>query len=282
MRFKISLAQINPFLGDLEKNLVKHLEFTEKAIVEGSKVVVFPELSLTGYTLRDLTHEVALEADSDFFKPLKEISKNIDIVLGFVEKGEDKITYNSSMYLSKGEIKLVYRKMYPPTHGMFEELRFFGRGNSYKSLATDYGKVSVIICRDFFHPTLLSLAYLDNVDFVFAISNMPLRGLKGEKPQIQETVETASSTYTNFFGFFVVYVNRVGFDDGLGFYGGSFIQSPIGKKIVSAELFEETIVTGTVDTDDIYKKRISFPLIKEEDRLLFVKNVNRVVGGLDD
>jgi predicted amidohydrolase len=111
---------------------------------------------------------------------------------------------------------------------------------------------------------------------------MPLRGLKGEKPQIQETVETASSTYTNFFGFFVVYVNRVGFDDGLGFYGGSFIHSPTGRKIVSAELFEETIVTGTVDTDDIYKKRISFPLIKEEDRLLFVKNVNRVVGGLDD
>ncbi|MGC9099806.1 MAG: nitrilase-related carbon-nitrogen hydrolase [Caldisericum sp.] len=282
MKFKISLAQINPTLGNLEKNLSKHLEFTEKAILEDAKVVVFPELSISGYVLRDLTYDVSLPVNSDFFKPLKEISKNIDIILGFVEKGEDKIIYNSAMYLSKGEIKLVYRKMFPPTHGMFEELRFFGKGTSYKSIKTDYGKLSVVICRDFFHPTLLSLAYLDNVDFVFAISNMPLRGLKGEKPQIQETVENASSLYTNFFGFFVVYVNRVGFDDGLGFYGGSFIQSPTGKKVIALRLFEEELLTGEIDTDDIYKKRTSFPLIKEEDKLTFEENLRRLIGGRND
>ncbi|BAL81053.1 nitrilase-related carbon-nitrogen hydrolase [Caldisericum exile] len=282
MKFKISLAQINPTLGNLEKNLVKHLEFAEKAILEGARVIVFPELSITGYLLRDLTYEVALPSNSDFFKPIKEMSKNIDIVLGFAEKGEDKIIYNSALYLSKGEIKLLYRKMFPPTHGMFEELRFFGRGETYKSIKTDYGKISVIICRDFFHPPLLSLAYFDNVDFVFAISNMPLRGLKGEKPQIQETVENASSVYTNFFSFFIVYVNRVGFDDGLGFYGGSFVQSPTGKKIVRAGLFEEEIVTGTVDTEDIYKKRTSFPLIKEENKQVFEENLRKIIGGSDD
>jgi len=282
MRFKISLAQINPILGDIEKNLVKHIEFTEKAIVEGSKVVVFPELSLTGYTLRDLTYEVALEADSDFFKPLKEISKNIDIILGFVEKGEDKITYNSSMYLSNGEIKLVYRKMFPPTHGLFEEMRFFGKGNSYKSLVTDYGKVAVIICRDFFHPTLLSLAYLDNVDFVFAISNMPLRGTKGERPHIQETVENTSNVYTNLFGFFIIYVNRVGFEDGLGFFGGSFIQSPTGKYIAKAELFNESLVTGEVNTEDIYRKRVSFPLLREEEKEVLLRNLEKLIGGDND
>lgn len=282
MKFKISLAQINPELGNLEKNLVKHLEFTEKAILEGAKVIAFPELSISGYLLRDLTYDVALEANSQFFKPLIEKSKDIDIVLGFVEKGEDKLIYNSSMYLSRGEILSVYRKMYPPTHGMFEELRFFGRGNSFKSFKTDYGKVSVIICRDFFHPTLLSLAYFDNVDFVFAISNMPLRGLKGERPQIQETVENASFVYTNFFNFFVVYVNRVGFDDGLGFYGGSFIQSPTGKKLAEAKLFEEEIITVSVDTEDIYKKRTSFPLLREEDKMTTLKNLKSVLGGLDD
>lgn len=282
MKLKIALAQINPFLGNLEKNLQKHIEFSKKAIENGAKVVVFPELSLTGYLLKDLTYEVALERNSPFLNPLLDLSKHIDIVFGFVEKGEDKVIYNSSLYLSKGEVKSFYRKMFPPTHGMFEELRFFGRGNEFKSFNTDYGKVSVVICRDFFHPTLLSLAFIDSVDFVFAISNMPLRGLKGNTPQIQETVENASNVYTNFFSFFVVYVNRVGFDDGLGFYGGSFIQSPTGRFVVKAELFEEMLSIGEVDTEDIFKKRTNFPLIREENREVLLANLQRIVGGKND
>ncbi|MEF3244556.1 MAG: hypothetical protein K6343_01020 [Caldisericaceae bacterium] len=277
MKFKISLAQINPKLGSIEENLAKHIEFTNRAISENSKVVVFPELSITGYMLKDLSFDIALPYNAQFFEPLKTLSKEIDIILGFVEKGEDKIIYNSSMYLSKGEVKSVYRKMFPPTHGMFEELRFFGRGKDFIKIETDYGNATVIICRDFFHPTLLSLAYASNIDFVFAISNMPLRGLKENTPQIQTAVETASSTYTNFFSLFVVYVNRVGFDDGLGFYGGSFIQSPLGKKLVQAPLFEETLVSGTVDTEDIYKKRAVFPLIREEDFSNLLRNFKNIV-----
>jgi len=88
--------------------------------------------------------------------------------------------------------------------------------------------------------------------------------------------------YTNFFGFFVTYVNRVGFDDGLGFYGGSFIQSPLGTKITSNKLFEEDLVIGEVDTEDIYKKRTIFPLIKEEDFYAILINMNDVFGGEDD
>ena len=282
MKFKIALAQINSILGEPKKNIEKHLEFIERSIKNNAKVVVFPELSITGYLLKDLTYEVAMNKDDNFFKPLKEASRNIDIIIGFTEKSEDKVIYNSSMYLSKGEILSVYRKMFPPTHGMFDELRYFGKGKTLEVFQTDYGKVAVIICRDFFHPSILTVAYANGVDFLFAISNMPLRGLKGEKPQIQETVETASSVYTNFFGFFVTYVNRVGFDDGLGFYGGSFIQSPLGKKISSNKLFEEDLVIGEVDTEDIYKKRTIFPLAREEDFYAILKNMKTAIGGEND
>ena len=282
MKIKIALSQTNPVLGEPKKNLEKHLEFIEKSMKNRAKVIVFPELSITGYLLKDFTYEVAMSKNDVFFNPLKEASKNMDIIIGFAEKGEDKVIYNSSMYLSKGEILSVYRKMFPPTHGMFDELRFFGKGKTLEVFQTDYGKVAVVICRDFFHPSILTVAYAKGVDFLFAISNMPLRGLKGEKPQIQETVETASSVYTNFFGFFVTYVNRVGFDDGLGFYGGSFIQSPLGTKIASHKLFEEDLVIGEVDTEDIYKKRTIFPLIKEEDFYAILKNMNDIFGGEDD
>lgn len=282
MKLKISLAQINPILGDVEKNIEKHMAFVEQAVSEGSKVVVFPELSITGYRLKDLTERVALEKDDAILKPLIESSKFVDIVFGFVERGEDSITYNSAIYASSGRICEVYRKIYPPTHGMFEELRFMGRGEKVSVFRTSYGRVSMLICRDMFHPSLLFLSYAGGADFVFAISNMPLRGLKGKNPAIQDVVENAALTYTNFFGNFLVYVNRVGFDDGLGFYGGSFVMSPFGAKKINAPLFEEVLETGEVDTEDIFKKRQVFPLSREEDLRIVYDNLKRIVEDKDD
>ncbi|MGC9125551.1 MAG: nitrilase-related carbon-nitrogen hydrolase, partial [Caldisericaceae bacterium] len=200
-----------------------------------------------------------------------------DIVFGFVERGEDANIYNSAMYLSKGEVVHVHRKIYLPTHGMFEELRFMNRGSEVKTFGTRFGKATMLICRDFFHPSLLFLASAQASDFVIVPSNMPLRGLNGEKPGIQVTVENASSTYSNFFSTFVVYVNRVGFDDGLGFYGGSFIQSPSGEKVCSADILEEQIVFGTIDSEDVYRKRQSFPLAREEDLNIVSKNLSKIL-----
>lgn len=282
MKVKISLAQVNPVLGDVEKNMNKHLEFIEKSINENSNMVVFPELSMSGYRLRDLIESVAIEATDKFFEPIINKSKFIDIAFGFVERGEDKNTYNSAMYASKGSIVNVYRKIYPPTHGMFEELRFVGRGDKIEVFDTAYGKVSMIICRDLFHPSLAFLAYAGGADYLIALSNMPLRGLKGKRPAIQETVETAALTYTNFFGNFLVYVNRVGFDDGLGFYGGSFVMNPFGVKNLEAPIFEEILVTGEINTNDIFKKRQVFPISREEDLRIVYDNLRRLMEERND
>lgn len=277
MSYKIALAQINPMLGDIKKNLLKHLEFTENAIKEKSNLIVFPELSITGYKLGDLTMEVALPSDSDFFKPLLKLSEHIDIAIGFIEKGRDKNSYNSALYLSNGGIKSIYRKLYPPTHGMFDELRFVSRGKELKTFETSFGKVSMLICRDLFHPSLLFLSYAAKSDIVIALSNMPIRGLRNEKPSIQETVEKAIDTYTNFFSMFIVYVNRVGFDDGLGFFGGSFVGTPSGKKLGLTNLFEESLTYAEVDTKEIFTKRQTFPLFREEDLNIVKSNLDRIL-----
>lgn len=277
MRVKISLGQINPVLGDLQKNLGKHIEFTEKAINDKADLIVFPELSMTGYSLKDLTEKVALSLNDPFFKPLLAKSKYIDIAFGFVERGEDKNTYNSAVYLSRGKISHAYRKIYPPNHGMFEELRFMGSGDKVKAFNTKFGKVSMLICRDLFHPSLTFLSFADNADIVLAISSMPLRGLKGQRPAIQEMVDIASLSYVNFYQLFVVYVNRVGFDDGLGFYGGSFVMSPLGNKNIEAPIFVETLVSGDIDTEDIFKKRQTFPLSREEDLRVVYDNLKRIL-----
>jgi len=277
MKVKFALAQINPVLGDIAKNREKHLEFIERAIKEKAKAIVFPELSLTGYSLLDLSMEVALSPNDSFFTEFFELSKYIDIAFGFVEKCKDKVIYNSAMYLSQGRIKQLYRKIYLPTHGMFQELRFFGRGKNVYVFDTDFGKVSMLICRDFFHPSLLFLSYAGGADFVFALSNMPLRGLSGDKPAIEETVEEAADTYTNFLSMFVVFVNRVGFEDGLGFYGGSFVESPLLVRYGFAGILNEKLTFAEVDTDDVYKKRQSFPLLREEDLSLVKQNLDRIL-----
>ncbi len=277
MKFNFAIAQINPKLGDLKENLKKHIDVIQQAKESLAEIVVFPELSLSGYCLRDLTMEVAIEKDDKFFNPIFKLSNNIDIVFGFVEKGKDKKIYNSAMYISNGKIVHVHRKIYLPTHGMFEELRFMSRGSEVKAFETRFGKVTILICRDFFHPSLLFLAYAQDTDFVIVPSNMPLRGLNGQRPGIQETVEKAADTYVNFFAHFVVYVNRVGFDDGLGFYGGSFIESPSGAKSASADLLKEQLKVGVVDTEDIYRKRQIFPLSREEDLNIVYKNLEKIM-----
>jgi predicted amidohydrolase len=279
LKYKIALAQINPVLGDIEKNLLKHEEFIEKAIKEKADLIVFPELSLTGYKLGDLTMEVALPSNSKFFKPLLDLGKYIDISFGFIEKGPDKNCYNSAMYISDEKVKAVYQKLYPPTHGMFDELRFVARGKEIKTFDTKLGRVSMLICRDIFHPSLVFLAYASNADIMLALSNMPLRGLKGEKPGIQETVEKSIDTYTNFFGMFIVYVNRVGFDDGLGFFGGSFVGTPFGKKLAHAGLFDEALTFAQIDSEEVFEKRQSFPLLREEDMNIVKLNLDKILEG---
>ena len=281
MKVKIALAQINPYLGDLDKNISKHTEFIEKAIENKADVVVFPELSLTGYKLNDLTQEVALKPCDTLLSPIFELSKHIDISFGLVEKGEDGIPYNSAIYLENGKVKNIYRKIYLPTHGMFQELRFFGRGERVKVFDTKYGRVGVLICRDFFHPSLAFLAYAQKADFLFAMSNMPLRGLEGDKPGIQYMVEHTAYVYANFFSEFVVFVNRVGFEDGMGFYGGSFVETPFGSVLGFSGILKENLSFAEIETEDIFYRRQSFPLMREEDFYLIKRNLDSILSSED-
>jgi predicted amidohydrolase len=122
---KVGLAQIYPRLGDLEANLEKHLEFIEEAAARGADLVVFPELSLTGYVLQDLTYEVAIrpEPDHPILRPLLDASRRVDLVVGFVEIDERGRYYTAGAYLSGGQMVHRHRKVYLPTYGMFDEGR---------------------------------------------------------------------------------------------------------------------------------------------------------------
>src|SRR5262245_9054822 len=146
---KAVLAQVAPALGDVERNLALHLEETRRAARRGADVVVFPELSLTGYLLQDLTQECAQDpAASAPLRRLAAASRKIGIVAGFVERAPGLLHHNAAGCWIDGALAHLHRKVYLPTYGMFDEGRYFAAGDVFRSFAAPWGRTGLLICED--------------------------------------------------------------------------------------------------------------------------------------
>ena len=153
MKLNIALAQIKPRLGDLPTNLEIHLSQIKEVCETGADLLVFPELSLTGYVLQDLASTVAHHPDASdpIFRPLLEASQEIDLVVGFLDEDQRHRFFIASAYLSEGRVLHVHRKVYLPTYGLFDEGRFFAWGDSVRAFDTRFGRLGILICEDFWH-----------------------------------------------------------------------------------------------------------------------------------
>ena len=151
MKMTLALSQMNTRLGDVNYNLARHLEIIHQAKNQGADLVIFPELSLTGYVLQDLVPTVAIHPtrDDPVFKPLLEASNDIDVVVGFVDEDRRNRFFISAAYLSKGEVVHVHHKVYLPTYGLFDEGRFFAWGDGIRAFDTRFGRMGILICEDF-------------------------------------------------------------------------------------------------------------------------------------
>ena len=161
MKFNLALAQFSPQLGNVEANLEKHLALIREAQAQSADLVLFPELSLTGYVLQDLVPSVATlsERDHPVFQALLEASRGIDLVVGFVDEDSRHRFFISSAYLSQGSLIHIHHKVYLPTYGLFDEGRFFAPGSSVRAFDTRFGRVGMLICEDFWHaPSIHPLA----------------------------------------------------------------------------------------------------------------------------
>jgi NAD+ synthase (glutamine-hydrolysing) len=237
MKLTLGLAQINTCLGSPEKNLAKHQEYVGKALAQGVELLVFPELSLTGYVLQDLVPSVALKAsiEDPILTNLLKASQQLDLVVGFPEEDERNRFFISAAYLSKGKIVHVHRKMYLPTYGMFDEGRFFAWGDSIQAFDTCFGRMGMLICEDFWHSSPPYLLWLDGADIFLFTSASPGRGLGADsKLGTSRWVESINQAYARLYTSFVVHANRAGYEDGMHFWGGSSIFNPDGDLVSQA------------------------------------------------
>lgn len=232
---KIALVQFKPKLS--RENLNRHIEILE-SIDDSVELVIFPELSLNGYYLQDSVFDDAWRVDE--LQQLSNISKKVDIVVGGAIR-ERKSFYNSSLYFSKGELIHNHKKLHLPNYGLFEEARFFKHGDQIESFNTKFGKTISLVCEDIWRGSTLSEIEQISPDFITVISNSPARGFKDGKVEIIDKWKALLKTASIIADSKVIFVNRVGFEDGLGFWGGSMIFDRGGEELLQLPLYDEKI-----------------------------------------
>ncbi len=281
MRIKVGLAQIYPKLGDVAYNLAAHLDYACEARQQRVDLLVFPELSLTGYQVQDLAAEVAIEATAEdqVFGELLAASAEIDIVVGFVHRDRRNRFFIANAYLSGGETLHLHHKLYLPTYAMFDESRYFAQGNSVRAFDTRFGRLGMLICEDFWHVSPAYLLWLDGADMLILNSSSPTRGLNASKRALSTRwVEMVNQAYGSMFTAYILHCNRVGYEDGKNFWGGSSVVDPDGEFMTRGLYFDEALITQEIDLNQLHRTRARLPLLRDERPSLVRRELGRILS----
>lgn len=292
---KIALAQISPALGAFDENLARHLDLSLEALARGADLIVFPELSLTGYDVREQAAELALEVSSPFLRPLLEASQALDIVFGMVELGEDFRVFNSAICLAGGEIRHRHRKVYLPTYGRFDEGRYFAAGDAIRAFdlwadgsraakASGRGRLraGLLVCEDVWHPSVAWLLAQDGAHLLVAqaaASDAPAvdpgQGEPGEPAGVPAWERLATAAAIGGRLYFAL-ANRAGRERDHRFFGRSFIVDPRGEVIARAPAYEEELMICEIDFDLVKRARFEMPLLRDERLDLTARELRRI------
>ncbi|MGA7159534.1 MAG: nitrilase-related carbon-nitrogen hydrolase [Bacteroidota bacterium] len=257
MKIKVAVAQVDAAVGNVEKNIERHIVFIKKALAKKTDLVVFPELSLTGYSVRDLNWDVAINvAQPAVLRELLHLSKSITIIAGGVEERQNFGLYNSAFVLEDGKLYSGHRKIYPPTYGMFEEMRYFNQGTEVRNFHSKHGKLGILICEDLWHISLPYILACDGADVLITIAASPTR-ISGASEKLPSATMNSEHhrAYARLLSSYVVFCNRVGIEDGVNFWGGSEVVDPSGEIIASAKLFDEDIIYAELNEDAVRRAR---------------------------
>jgi predicted amidohydrolase len=279
---RLALVQLAPRLGRLDENLRRHADLLQEARGAGARLVVFPELGLTGYLLQDLAAEVAMSRDDPRLRSLATGTAGLSAVVSFVEESADHRLYISAALLEDGEVRHVHRKVYLPTYGLFDERRFFAAGDSVRATPSSVGtRLGIGVCEDFWHSAVPQLLAMDGAGILVNVSSSPGRDLAmtnetglGTATSWRTIMRAAAQLTTSF----VVFCNRVGVDESISFWGGSEVIGPNGSTLFSAPMYDEGLFLVDVDLGDLRRERIALPLLRDERPELLAREWRRLVA----
>jgi predicted amidohydrolase len=269
---RIGLAQVDAVLGDVDANVASARSVMARARGAGVDLVVFPELALTGYALGHVEADVARALGDPELAGLAAEADGMGCVIGFAEAGRVH-TYNSAAYLQGGQVRHVHRKLYLPTYDIWEERKHFTPGDRLRAFDTPWGPAAVLICGDAWQPAVATLAVQDGARILIVPACSTAR-----KPDIQDDWREVCRFYARMLECFVVFVNRVGTEPGLDFWGGSHVHDPWGVRLAEAPVGEEAFVTADLDLGAVRRRRHELPLVKEARLGLLGRELDRLVA----
>ncbi|WP_338604038.1 nitrilase-related carbon-nitrogen hydrolase [Sulfolobus tengchongensis] len=251
MGLKVELAQIRSHPGDVQRNYEKHLKIIESSSAD---CVIFPELSLTGYIIKDLTYDIYKDAEKAVEKIAEKTKKCA--IFGTIKEVRKGILRNSLAVVINGNLNYVY-KFYLPTYGLFEERRYFQRGDPIKDLKIfEYNgvKFGAVICEDAWHPEPIEALSLMGADVVFIPSASPMRKLS-DRLLIEDNWDALLKAHSLMNTVWTVFVNVVGSQEEEYFWGGSRVVSPLGEVKLKLKLFYEDKGMVEITENELLRSR---------------------------
>jgi predicted amidohydrolase len=273
MSLRVALAQCDTVLGNVSANLDRALSTIDSAQFNAD-LLVFPELSLSGYSLTDVTR-VGLRLDGPELSTLAAASRGVAVAVGFVEETPDARWYNSAAVFAEGRLLHLHRKVYPPTYGCFEEGKHFGRGTSIRCFDLLGWRIGLMICADWWHPSVPYLMAADGADLLIAMAASPQGGL-GEDYDSSEGWFRLNRTYASIYGTYVAFCNRTGIEGGTRFWGKSELVDPYGQPMAQAGPGEE-LITAALDRERVRTMRYMLPTMRDEDLDLTSRTLHRLI-----
>lgn len=255
----VALTQISCKVGDRDFNIKKIERYVKQAKAKRANLIVFPELALTGYTCRDLVYEMAESIPGPSVRQLEGIARNekMHIVLGMLERSSKTkaALYNTAVLIGPEGLIGKYQKMHLPTHSVFEEKRYFRSGYSTPVFDTSLGRLGLAICYDVFFPEITRLLRLKGAQLVICISASP--SVRRGFFEVLTKARALENTV------FLAYVNLVGIEDGLQFWGGSRMIGPSGRILAQAKYDEEDMVVTNIDYSDMDRIGVFVPMLRD-------------------
>jgi predicted amidohydrolase len=280
-RVRLRIEQFAPALGRVDANLTHVVRAQADAAAEGVGLLVTPELSMTGYDVRDAVHALAA-AESD--APYPTMLPGPDVVLGTIERDAAFVPYNAALHLRGGRVLHRHRKVYLPTYGMFDEGRWFGRGDGVRAYDAGGGwRVGLLVCEDLWHPALSWLLAAQGANLLVVQSAAAGRGVvaggaSGGRFASWGAWEHLARAAAIAYGAYVALANRVGVEGPLCFAGGSMIVAPDGNVVARADDLNPDRIDAELSLEAVAAARRPYAHARDDDPRLVARELARMLG----
>ncbi len=278
LKLRVGVAQLNVAVGATRANLERHLELIERARGRDIDILVFPELSLSGYPIGCADfHRWALTQDSDEIQKLAAASRGITVVVGLLEETVAAQFYNSCYVLGKGRVRHIHRKMNLATYGSLEEGKYFAQGRYVETVGLGgWWRASVLICADLWNPALIYISALHGATLLIGPTNSA-RGAVSSRFSNPDGWDLTTRFYAMIYGMPIIMANRVGQVQGWVFWGGSRVIDPYGQVVAEAGQGEE-LLEAEIDYNDVRSSRLQLPTVRDSNLALVHRELSRLQG----